>query len=243
VDVGGISVEASLQRVSVSEKQGEEFLDRYARLERRLALSRMIPVERLLPFEPEVVFPTLWLEALPLSTGITRDGVDALVPMFAPENDAAVWHVVDNQAISAPAEWKTKSRRGANRPANQSIGAGAKITFRENALLSDRELQLEAALDQSKVSKVVVSADGLMLQLDSHILAHQIIGTLLTAKDAGLLKALSREPGSMFRVRKVLTYSLKNVPQDRISAAYMFLAQLALADTNASRRSNSPTER
>jgi hypothetical protein len=233
VDVAGVSVEVSLQRVNVSEKQSDGvFLDRYARLERRLGLSRLIAAERMLPFEPEVVYPTLWLDALSVARGGSRNGVSDLVPIFSPANDEAIWKIVDAQQVKAPA-WQTSGRASNNRQANRTIGAiGSNTTFRDSAVLSDRELQLEAFLDPAKSSKIAVAADGLTLQLESHVLAHQMVGAMLTGNDPGLLRGFSGGTAQMVKSRKVLNYSLKSVPPDRLAATYMFLAQLALVEHN-----------
>jgi tetratricopeptide (TPR) repeat protein len=168
------------------------------------------------------VFASHWLQALPLT--VQTDGA-ILTKHFDPHSDATIWSIVDAQNVKAPDTWRIPARNAQGGWIN-STGVQPNAT---QAQLTGMEAQLDALVNNEKRSAVKFSNE--MLQVDSHLLAHQILGSLLTGRDPGHFKASGpRDVIRICQTRRSLVYSLAKVPAERVAAAFLFLAELAVAE-------------
>ncbi|MCY3020298.1 MAG: VWA domain-containing protein, partial [Planctomycetota bacterium] len=217
ISIGGTMVAVSLQEARVLERpeklmHGDTILTHRQAFERRLRLSRLIAAERALPFEPETVFPQLWLQALERPPerlqGIFANAESPNVQDAEGLGDEAVWAVVLKQLSTPPTGWRQR-----------------------NSPPEPVEEQLDRLLNLGKCSQVTLSDDGKTLCVDSHLLAHQILGSLLLAKPPQHYKATGHsEVLRVIITRREAAYPLEAVAPERLSAAWNFLAQLALVE-------------
>jgi Ca-activated chloride channel family protein len=204
--VGGIDVELSLNSARVKQYQTSRHwpLLRLEQIQVRLGISRLLAAERGLPFEPETVYPEMWLKSLQQTPA-------EMLTTFSPDADETIWKTVESQ----PAKVE-----------------GVKPSWA--SALNDVKIfdEAEALVNPEKMSSITFSADGSRMQIDSHLLAHHIFTCLI-----GQPKAVTFDSRPwMNEIRRVVitrsnvVYSLSDIPADKLSAAFNFLAQVALVE-------------
>ncbi|MCZ7647326.1 MAG: VIT domain-containing protein [Planctomycetota bacterium] len=206
VDVGGVRVNLSLQGAEVTaiQEAGGKRLSTAELMERRLGISRQLASARGLPFEAETAFPQLWLSVL-------DESADGRAEEFRARfgSDEAAWKAVAVQPAASPKEW---------RPSFEAPPA--------------REQQLARLMSPLRRSYADVSADGVKVSLDSHLVAHQILSALLKGPGAHQLHANrgDSEVMRLIKTQNACTYRLEGVAAESRIAAWNFLSQLLLAE-------------
>jgi len=218
IQIGDTKVKLSLQDVKIVErpekvKAGDPVLTHRQAFERRMGLTRLIAAERGLPFEPETVFPKIWLEAInsklsPVNTFANNEATTAGKREDESRADIRVWTEVQRQPVAAPT-WRSKMAQ-------------------PDAI----EDQVEHLLNTEKPSQIKFAADDSAVFVDSHLFAQQILGELLMDNAPQNYKVAggTSEVLRVISTRRPLTYSLKGIEPLRLSAAYNFLAELALIE-------------
>ena len=218
IQIGDTKVKLSLQDVKIVEraekfKAGDAILTHRQAFERRMGLTRLIAAERGLPFEPETVFPKIWLEAInsklsPVNTFANNELTTAGKRDDTSLADIRVWTEVQRQPAAAPT-WRSKMAQ-------------------PDAI----EDQVDHLLNTDKPSQIKIADDNSALFVDSHLFAQQILGELLMDNAPQHYKVLggTSEVMRVISTRRPLTYSLKGIEPLRLSAAYNFLAELALIE-------------
>jgi Mg-chelatase subunit ChlD/tetratricopeptide (TPR) repeat protein len=207
VQVGGVDVEVSLQSAKVKAYQTRRSwpLLRLEQVQVRLGISRLLAAERGLPFEPETVYPELWLKALEKTP-------EQLLSTFNPDADDSIWQIVQTQPITT-------------QPSVKPSWASA---------LNDVKIfdEAEALVNPDKLSTVTFSADGTQMQLNSHLFAHLLFNRLMGNSSAVTFdpRPWMNEIRRVIITRRSTVYPLTGISSERLAAAYNFLSQVALVE-------------
>ena len=214
-EIHGVLLEVSLQEArATGQRNYARKLTHADLVERRLALTRLVAEERGLPFEPETTFTRLWLDALAAP-------MPAMAQMFDATSASALWKIVDAQKSTPPDRWRSDSTA-------RTIGQGGVTS---TVPLAADEAQMDRLMETEKKTGIKF-LDDVAVQLDSHLLAHHIFGSLLLGKESGHFnrRGGAGEVARVTNTRRTFVYFLRDASAEKRAAALTFLSQLALVE-------------
>lgn len=208
VEIGGVGVKANLHRVTlvglVAEHNRKLVPHEYA--ERRQGLTRQIAELRGLPFEPEVIFPNLWLNAMQSNTPGTGAQLES---WFGAKADPELWKVVGQQPDKVPESWR------------------ALPGF---SMQPAREAHVDALM-RVEPTQVLVAPDGSAVQVASNQLVLHLAGAIMNGVWPRAVKNDSAsEIMRAIKTRRTERFALAGTPNDRARQLWVLLAEVALAE-------------